>query len=80
MVTPQTRFLTRLSLLIALSGVGAFIKLNGVAVPWMLGFVPNPMGRGLFAALAVPLTMASAVNAVVAAAADRALARRWMAI
>lgn len=54
--------------------VGA-VLLNGVAAPWLLSFVPNPMGRALFAALVGYLSVAAAINAVIAAVVERALVR-----
>jgi len=57
------------------AGVVGALLVNGLLGPWLLSYVPNPMGRGLFAALLLPLAVASAVNAVVAAVLQKALAR-----
>lgn len=42
------------------------ILLNGVGSPAALALVPNPMGTALFAAYVMPLTIAAAVNGLVA--------------
>lgn len=57
------------------AGAAGAVLINGVAAPWLLAFVPNPMGRGLFAALVLPLTVASTANVAMAAASERLLAR-----
>ncbi len=48
---------------------------NGVAAPFLLSLVPNPLGRSLFAVMLVPLVAASAINVGLAAAAHAALRR-----
>ena len=57
------------------AGVVGAVLVNGFLAPWLLAFVPNPLGRGLFLALLLPLVVAALANAVVAAAAERLLAR-----
>jgi hypothetical protein len=54
---------------------GVLIAANGVVAPALLALLPNPMGRGLFAAFVLPLTLAAAANAAVAVIAAIALKR-----
>ncbi|HYF94097.1 MAG TPA: ECF transporter S component [Symbiobacteriaceae bacterium] len=54
----------------------AMVVANGVLAPALLSFVPNPLGRGLFAFLLLPLTVAAAANALVAVLAAKVLKRR----
>jgi len=48
------------------AGAAALVLANGLLAPALLALLPNPMGRGLFAALALPLTVAAGANAAVA--------------
>lgn len=57
-------------------GVAALILTNGLVAPALLSTLPNPLGAGLFAALALPLTAAAAVNGLAALAVSLALKRR----
>ncbi|HYG59963.1 MAG TPA: ECF transporter S component [Symbiobacteriaceae bacterium] len=55
------------------AGAAVLVAANGVAAPAVLSLLPNPMGRGLFAALLVPLLLGAGVNAVIAAVAAKGL-------
>lgn len=44
----------------------AIVLANGMAAPAVLALLPNPMGLGLLGATWLPLTLAAAVNALVA--------------
>lgn len=46
----------------------ALVLANGLLAPALLSLLPNPLGFGLFAALALPLTLAGAANALLALA------------
>jgi len=48
---------------------------NGVVAPALLSLLPNPMGRALFMAMVLPLTLAAAVNALLALVLAMALQR-----
>ena len=53
----------------------AIVIANGVVAPALLSLLPNPMGRALFMAMVLPLTLAAAVNALLALMLATALQR-----
>lgn len=57
-------------------GVAALILTNGLVAPALLAVLPNPLGVGLFAAMAVPLTAAATANGFAALAISLALKRQ----
>lgn len=63
-----------------LAGAAALVAANGLLAPALLSLLPNPLGRGLFAALALPLTLAAAANAFVAFLAAAGLKRAGMKV
>ncbi|MFB5084857.1 ECF transporter S component [Symbiobacterium thermophilum] len=48
------------------AGAAVLVVANGILAPALLALLPNPLGLGLFAALALPLTVAAGANAAVA--------------
>jgi len=61
------------------AGAAALVLSNGLLAPALLSLLPNPMGTGLFVALAGPLTAGAAANAAVALPAAVALKRMGVA-
>lgn len=49
-----------------LAAAAVLVAANGLFAPALLALLPNPLGTGLFAVLALPLTAAAAANAAVA--------------